>query len=194
MWAAPCERFAGGRVLKFALERDSTPIACSETLQLWQTDAEFRSFFLDVLANAPFSEFRWETPPITAGTVSRPFEFVLLDSPGLAQQPDPEAFVEHFRSTEADVLSFPNLGRDAVLVVPCPREPHSAYGHIAAFAREAPELQRHALWQLVGKVMEERLGPNRIWLSTAGAGVPWLHIRLDSRPKYYGHAPYRDKK
>jgi hypothetical protein len=29
-----------------------------------------------------------------------------------------------------------------------------------------------------------------IWLSTAGMGVAWLHIRLDERPKYYSHKPY----
>ncbi len=33
-----------------------------------------------------------------------------------------------------------------------------------------------------------------IWLSTAGGGVAWLHVRLDSTPKYYGYAPYRDSK
>jgi len=29
-------------------------------------------------------------------------------------------------------------------------------------------------------------------LSTAGMGVYWLHVRLDTRPKYYQHTPYRD--
>ncbi|MFL6237620.1 MAG: DUF6940 family protein [Thermoanaerobaculia bacterium] len=24
-----------------------------------------------------------------------------------------------------------------------------------------------------------------------GAGVSWLHVRLDDRPKYYGYGPYR---
>jgi hypothetical protein len=35
------------------------------------------------------------------------------------------------------------------------------------------------------------MGEDRVWLSTAGAGVPWLHVRLDDAPKYYGHAAYR---
>ena len=48
-----------------------------------------------------------------------------------------------------------------------------------------------ALWQVVGEAMERRLGTEPVWLSTAGAGVSWLHVRLDDRPKYYGHAPYR---
>jgi hypothetical protein len=29
------------------------------------------------------------------------------------------------------------------------------------------------------------------WVSTAGTGVPWLHVRRDTRPKYDRHAPYR---
>lgn len=58
--------------------------------------------------------------------------------------------------------------------------------------RQAPEPQKHALWQRVGAAMQRRLSAKPVWLSTAGAGVPWLHVRLDDRPKYYGHAPYRE--
>ena len=28
-------------------------------------------------------------------------------------------------------------------------------------------------------------------IMTAGAGVAWLHVRLDDQPKYYSHTPYR---
>jgi hypothetical protein len=85
--------------------------------------------------------FRWETPPITTSSVGRPFEFVLLNSPGLATVAEPEAFADYFSvsTTHAGVVSFPNLGRDAVLVVPCPIAPPSAYRHLAVFLREAPE-------------------------------------------------------
>jgi len=47
-------------------------------------------------------------------------------------------------------------------------------------------------WKLVGGAMERRLGPRPVWLSTAGGGVAWLHVRLDDRPKYYGYAQYRN--
>lgn len=89
------------------------------------------------------------------------------------------------------MVAFPNLGKDAILVVPCPRGSPSAYGHLAAFVRQAPKDQTHALWALVGDAMVQRLGTKPVWLSTAGAGVSWLHVRLDDSPKYYGHAPYR---
>jgi NADH:ubiquinone oxidoreductase subunit len=41
--------------------------------------------------------------------------------------------------------------------------------------------------------MQNRVGEQPVWLSTAGMGVAWLHVRLDDRPKYYGYSPYRDR-
>src|SRR5262249_44867828 len=124
----------------------------------------------------------------------REFEFVLLDAPALAGAPDTEAFASHFKSLSDDqtVIAFPNLGNDAVLVVPRPLGALSVYVHLAAFVRTAPDAQRHALWRLVGSELQARLKEKPVWLSTAGMGVSWLHVRLDSRPKYYGHAPYRE--
>jgi hypothetical protein len=194
MWSTRTERLENGRALKVTVQCGSSPLTVAEALRRWQMDQEFRSFFMEQLANAPFSAFRWETPPVTAANAVRPFEFVLLDSAGLATQPDWTAFAEHIAGAAAseNVVSFSNLGNDAILVVPCPAGPMSAYGHLAAFMREGLQAQKHALWQRVGQVMEERLGPTPVWLSTAGAGVPWLHVRLDDRPKYYGYAPYRN--
>ena len=177
--------------LRFALDLDSRPATLAEVLRGWLDDEKFRSLFNSLLADAPFSAFHWETPAATTTTVVLPFEFVLLDSPGLAQRPDAGAFAEHFRLDKAQVVSFPNLSGDAILVVPCPVADPAAYGHIAAFARLAPGEQQHALWQVVGEVMSSRLGDKPVWLSTAGAGVSWLHVRLDDKPKYYGYGPYR---
>ena len=35
-------------------------------------------------------------------------------------------------------------------------------------------------------------GDMPLWVSTAGLGVSWLHVRLDARPKYYRHDAYTD--
>jgi hypothetical protein len=183
---------ADGRIIKFGIDLDSQPISYAEVLRLWQHDADFRSFFIALLVEAPFDAFRWETPPVTVATVNRSMEFVLLDSPGIDRKPDAEAFAEHFhKKPTSAVIEFSNLGKDAILVVPCPQGPLSAYGHLGAFVRRAPDSQKHALWALVGAAMQRRIGNKPVWLSTAGAGVSWLHVRLDDRPKYYGHIPYR---
>jgi len=192
MWATRSEQLEGGRGLRFAVDLDARSATFAEVLLAWREDGAFRPLFNDALADSPFAAFRWETPPVTAATLARPYEFVLLDSPGLARRPDPGAFAEHFAGTpDADVVVFPNLGGDAVMVVPCPIVAPSAYGHLAAFVREAPDRQRHALWRSVGEAMTRRIGVEPVWLSTAGAGVSWLHVRLDDSPKYYGFGPYR---
>jgi hypothetical protein len=191
MWSTRSEELSDSRGLRFAVNLNSRPAAVAEVLRAWQRDASFRSLFNALLAEAPYTAFRWETPPVTAASVSQSFEFVLLDSPGLAGCPDPEAFKEHFGQGVAGVAVFPNLGGDAILVVPCPVVEASAYEHLAAFVRLAPESQQHALWQSVGQAMARRIGVKPVWLSTAGAGVSWLHVRLDDRPKYYGFGPYR---
>lgn len=193
MWTVHSKQIGDGFGLRYAFQTGEAAVSYAEVLRLWQSEEEFRLLFLKLLADAPYEAFRWETPPITSNNSQRPFEFVLLDSPGLARQPEPEAFDAQFRAARPGemAIEFANLGKDAVLVVPCPLGPHSAYGHLAAFVRHAPALQQHALWSLVGQAMERRLSDKPVWLSTAGAGVSWLHVRLDDRPKYYGHGPYR---
>jgi hypothetical protein len=191
MWSASSEELADARGLRFTLTLDSHTASFDEVIRGWQSDAGFRSLFNALLADARYSAFRWETPAVTASTTSQSFGFVLLDSPGLARRPDPEAFAAHFAGATAGVVVFPNLGGDAMMVVPSPVGESSAYGHLAAFVRHAPEPQRDALWQAVGDAMAQRVGAEPVWLSTAGAGVSWLHVRLDDRPKYYGFAPYR---
>ena len=192
MWTAQSAELPGGRGLRLTIALNSRPASFAEVIQAWQNDGSFRSLFNSLLAGAAYSAFRWETPPVTRATSGRAFEFVLLDSPGLERPPTPEEFAEHFAGTSAsDVVTFPNLGGDAVLVVPRPLAAPVAYGHLGAFVRNAPEAQRLALWQAVGDAMSARLATSPVWLSTAGGGVSWLHVRLDDRPKYYGFAPFR---
>ncbi|MBP3960115.1 hypothetical protein J8F10_33230 [Gemmata sp. G18] len=190
MWTSHCEELPTG--LRFAVHRDARAAPFVDVVHALRSDAEFRSWFNALLADVPYSAFRWETPGVTEATAVRAFEFVALDAPHLSRRPDPAAFDEHFhRSPGTGALEFPNLSGDAIMVVPCPIGAPSAYGHLAAFVRNAPEAQRDELWTLVGEAMTRRLGSAPVWLSTAGAGVPWLHVRLDARPKYYGHVPYR---
>lgn len=195
MWSAQVCVLEAGRVHKVLLLRDSKPLPYADVVRLWQYEEGFRAFFISVLAEAPFSAYFWETPPVTEVTLDKTFEFVLVDSPHFGDaRADARAFATHFDSArdEEEVVTFPNLGRDALLVVPCPCGPLSAYPHIASFTREAPESQNHALWRCVGRALEQRIHDKPVWLSTAGLGVFWVHVRIDSRPKYYSFDPYRD--
>jgi hypothetical protein len=189
-FAADMEEMGGAR--RYRVRDREVPISFARACELWSESAEFAAWFNDLLAAVPFRAFRWETPPATLANQGRAFEFVVLDCPGLERRADSTAFAAQLESLPAAemVAAFPNLGNDAFLIVPRAIAAPSAYPHLGAFVRSAPEEQRLALWRAVGLAVQSRLGARPLWLSTAGMGVPWLHVRLDSRPKYYAHAPY----
>ena len=187
---ARVEPLEGGRVRRVVPLVDGARISYAAALAHWRDDASFRASFFDSIVDAPYRALRFETPPVHTSSVAQPFEYVLLDSPFLDEPPDRSPFAEHFG--DEDVVVFSNLGKDATLIVPAPRGNEAAYTHLAAFLRMGPEDQKHALWQTVARVTLDRLARDPVWLSTAGGGVAWLHVRLDDRPKYYGFAPYRE--
>ncbi|MDJ0609991.1 MAG: hypothetical protein QNJ67_13525 [Kiloniellales bacterium] len=181
-----------GQVSRHAVLRGKQPIDRAEAFGLWRSDPVFRAFFIDLLASAPYPAFFWETPPLTRANQAADFEFIVADSPSLAaRDAEPAVFAREFAAAGRQVTAFRNLGGDALLVVPCPRAPESAYPHLAAFSRSAPDDQQHAFWQLVGEKLAGSLSERPLWLSTSGLGVAWLHVRLDSWPKYYTFEPYK---
>ncbi len=193
---------AGGPPFHAHFRAEGTVLSFARVLELWRGEGNFLRLFRDTLAAAPGEAWLWETPAVTKDTLGRPFEFVLVPAPALARMPvDPRAFESAFDAgaRARGVTSFDNLGGDARLVAPCPpvepAEPTTRelapYGHLAAFTRALPLAPQAALWQCVADQLEARLGDEPVWLSTSGLGIAWLHVRLDERPKYYAHAPFR---
>jgi hypothetical protein len=183
-----------GELEEYHLERAQTPLSRQATLTALRDEREVREGLLEVLRSAPFAAYKWETPAFSDATADAPFGFVLLDSPSLAsRQPDPQPFARFLATTApGDVVDFPNLGGDAHLVVPA-ASPGATCTHLAAFVRTAPPDHQHALFRRAASLCLEQRSASPRWLSTAGLGVSWLHIRLDRQPKYYGHGPYRDR-
>lgn len=182
-----------GRVQQHALWQGDTPLAWDAALTLMADSPEFRDLLTRLIADSPFTALRWETPPITHATVGRPFEFVLVEAPGLDMSPEPEVFGPHFEAEPPDVTvkAVQNLGRTAWLVVPrATTTAHRDFVHLRAFVRGAPPGQVHALWRLVAHTARRALSDRRLWVSTAGGGVSWLHVRLEGVPKYYAYRPY----
>lgn len=194
MIEATVQEIEPNRVTRYTLQRNGKVLTFAEVLEGWQGDAEFRSYFTQLLVDSPFGAFRWETPALTQGTAQRPFEFVLLSSPSFQSRvTDADTFKSFFSSSDvnAGIVAFASLKGDATMIVPSPRASNDVYGHLASFLRKAPKQQTDALWQVVSSQVRAKLGNNPLWLSTAGGGVAWLHVRIDSRPKYYGYEPYR---
>jgi hypothetical protein len=145
-------------------------------------DAAFRTSFVERLRAVRYDAWFWECIRVSGGT----FECVVIDAPELAgRQADPSAFAEHLR---APINTFESLGGDAILIAPSAT---GSYPHLAAFLRTAPRSQIDMFFEAIGHGIASWPGPKPPWVSTAGMGVPWLHARLDTRPKYFRHAAYR---
>ncbi len=148
-----------------------------------------------VLAGSPWPACFWECTPTSSARTGERFRMVLVEAAlldGVAV--DGSSFAEHFRAG-TPVVSCANLRGDARLVIPTqqPGVEPTAYPHLVRFCRQAPATQVDAVWHAVAGQVRDwwARDPGPLWLSTSGLGVAWLHVRLDSRPKYYSHAPYR---
>ena len=175
---------------KVILSEKGRSLTYIEVIGLWITSFEFRNFFISFMTKTPYPAYHWETAPLTIANRNQYFEFVLIKNTLLERlRADSSAFSEHFAKTSTSVVCFSNLSKSSLLLVPLPLS--NSYAHLAAFNKTAPLDQQHELWQLVGNTVKQRLSTKALYLSTAGLGVPWLHIRLDSKPKYYKHKAYK---
>jgi hypothetical protein len=192
MWHFETQSLAPG-VIGAAVLADNIRMTFAQVISLWHNDETYVAEWVAQLAAVPFDAYCLETPPLTKQTLNKPFECVFVASPALATlEADPRPFQEHFKKSRGCV-AFESLGKDALLVAPCPVSDSTCYTHLACFVRSAAKEESSHLWRTVAQALDERLADAPLWLSTAGLGVAWLHVRLDSRPKYYRHRPYASR-
>ena len=184
-----------GNIKKYYLCRNGADLAYREVLSLWEQDQEFLDFYLSIFRQSGFESYVWETPPVTTDSLIRKFEFVLINNPTAACAPDHDTFMEYFDSQgqHNGVVVFPNLGGDAMLVVPSPSSDSINYSGLSKFYSEAPVDQQRSLWQVVAGEIRSKVSAEKIWVSVAGGGISWLHIRIDTVPKYYRYSSYTER-
>ena len=171
----------------------------------------------DIIASCPYESILFEAPGTTLQSSNEDqFEFALVNQPNLKAfaegNPDRHAFEEYFNSescssSENDggsdpirVCAFPNLGKDATLISPLPQIGinDATYSHLASFIRNAPKEQVAQFWRQSARAFIDELKHKHerineyagTWFSTNGMGVAWLHLRIDSLPKYYSYVPF----
>jgi len=162
-------------------------------------DSQLLNDFTTILKNNQFSAYYFETPKVSKDKLtSTLFEFVLKKSFRLeSAEAEPSRFEEHFGSCRPNntVVSFSNLRGDSKLIVPCSSldVSDSSYTSLAHFMRSGQTNQIEQFWKKSAQAMLDQVrlrGHSPTWMSTAGLGVYWLHLRLDPRPKYYKFRPY----
>lgn len=190
MWQANNHLLLDGTI-EYTISDGVNLLSYSQWIDLIQHSEAFIIFFNDLLRSSKFEGFFWEVKPVDESRLNEKFIFVLVRGDILASlKADSSAFKKHFTNSDS-VVSFPNLGGDAQLVVPAPVSSESDYGHLARFVRTAPQNQILKFWKTIGEQFSFSVGAKNKWLSTAGLGVFWLHIRIDSKPKYYRHNAYK---
>lgn len=154
-------------------------------IELLINDFEFRQFLNKTLSECPFPALFWEVKPVTNASLESDFEFALVQTSSLEGiKSDKEPF-EHFLKTPDPAVAFLNLRGDAMLIVPTEMAEPQHYAHLGEFVRNAPPQQQDEFWKLVGQTYQAQINDAPKWLSTSGLGVYWLHVRVDTRPKYY---------
>ena len=92
------------------------------------------------------------------------------------------------------IIYFPNILGDTMLVVPIPSTDQGIdkySGDLMSFLKYGQKNQQYALIQLFAKTALNLIETQqKLYISTHGHGLPWLHIRLSNLPKYYTHIKY----
>lgn len=179
--------------IRFSIQQTGKRLNFKEVFTLWQESAGFRSFYIKILADSPFVAIYWEHPALLDSLINKPYECILLSSDSLDKRTlDQTAFSAHFQIGSL-VTDFDNLGKNARLVVPTPQGKLEPYKNLASFIRAKKVKQQHELFKRIGALVMKNIDNQKhLWLNTAGNGVIWLHIRLDSRPKYYKTRNYKN--
>jgi len=136
--------------------------------------------------------FMWRTSMINNKETTK-FCQSFIPNRSLPSKQDYSPFNEYIsKNLHKDVISFPNLTKDTLLIVPIPKKGKN-FATIIDFVRNADEKQQSLLWKRVALEARKLLKKHNIWISTHGMGVPYLHVRLDITPKYYGGSKLKKK-
>jgi len=187
----------------------------SGVIHLWQHSDDFRAMFSGFLRQAPFENYFFEMPPVSRNSLQDYCEFVLVNAHDSFDRmsASPQAFARQLetskeRGEQLQFAAFLNLNGDTMLIAPHDlwslgmlsersKDPDvvACYLNIGMFFRHCPAQQNDALWEALGEQLSIRFTTSAlqtpVYVSTSGLGVPWLHVRLDTFPKYYTFEPYR---
>ncbi|MEL6275114.1 MAG: hypothetical protein AAFU03_08435, partial [Bacteroidota bacterium] len=119
------------------------------------------------------------------------YVLALINAPILAKlRPNHSSFAPHF-NRKSRVVVFPSIRGDAQFIVPNPLVVKGKYMSLADFVRQAPSPAIDDFWATVGKETLNLLETRPVYLNTHGLSVSWLHVRLDTYPKYYSYDRFR---
>jgi len=167
-----------------------------QVLKLIETDREFLNFMIEKLKNANMDGYFWEVKPISPANLDGYFEYALIQTDKFEDvQADRKPFIKYLNKCRRLSTMFKNLSGDATLVIPCDKDPEGPpsdkYAHLASFVRKADMEQVRDVFMRAFSIVSTMVAEGaKVYVSTHGLGVHWVHIRLEKTPKYYTYKDY----
>ena len=93
--------------------------------------------------------------------------------------------INHKNHKGKDIISSITFSKDSIIVVPTIKKGKD-FTNLYHFMKNANEKQQQKLWKMVIKETDKMLKKYKnIWINIHGLSDYYLHIRIDSKPKYY---------
>jgi len=179
------------RVMKFT--HNGEPVTWRSFIALTkESNIAFVNVLKEAILSTSFNAMFFNCPPVTRDDLNQVFEAAIMNAPSLdGVTTDVKSFEDKFKGNDM-VTSFENLRKDSLMVSPVPLEDQKEeiYSSLGPFIRNAPEEQQLAFWGAIGQELFQLIPKRTVWVNTAGTGVYFLHMRLDSKPKYYQYEKF----
>lgn len=131
--------------------------------------------------------FYYETNPITKDEKEIYKEKFIETDNFKEHKQNYSKFEEHINKVKNEkyAISFYNLNKTTLLIIPLPKKSKN-FMTLKHFIDNASKLQQKKFWMKVSCEVRKMLkNHKKIWVSTHGLGVPYFHLRIDTKPKYY---------
>lgn len=185
----------------YRIRNDKKYLSWNDFYNLIQTDNSKYIYMAicDILRTNLFISYYLEFSPTTYNLMSDIiFEFVLVKTSDFVNKTDIYSFGESNLNTNSNLIySFYNLSKTSILISPCYNHNYNIniYNNIGTFMRSTNLEQKLLLLttSFINYFNELLKNPDKkLWLSTHGKGIGWLHMRIDNTAKYISWKSYKN--
>lgn len=163
-----------------------------EFYHLLSTNEQFRNKIIKIFTESTFKYAYWEFPPYSNQSSNNYAEFALIKC-GSFGNINGENFADYFKNkSDGEIVIFDNLSGDTKLItINSTNKNDQTFCHIMNFMTGSTNENKHNLLMAIGREMLKYTNSqNNMYLSTHGHGVPYLHVRICNKPKYYTNFEY----
>ena len=110
---------------------------------------DISDLIIRIMKESEYDGFYFETKKINKKKINDPFEFVLVETTSFRNySPQPDAFKDHFKNASKNIVSFPNLKKNSILVSPVPNSSinNKFMIHLSEFIKNVDIAVAKELW------------------------------------------------